>query len=83
MNSARCYLGFFPNHDWRCSRYKLRAKAKIKLPEEDGLGRGNSITQERRGLCLKSTEEEKRTGNTEEPRQGIQKYKGSKGEGKA
>lgn len=60
----------------------LRAKAKIKLPEEDGLCRGNNTTQQRRGLCVKSREAEERTGNKEEPRQGILKYRNSRGEGK-
>lgn len=60
LSSARCYLCCFQNHFRRCSRHldTLRANAKIKLPEEDGLCRGNNTTQQWRGLCVKSREAE-------------------------
>lgn len=83
MSSDRCYLCCFQNHFRRCSRHldTLRAKAKIKLPE-DGSCRGNNTTQQWRGLCVKSREAEERTGNKEEPRQGIQKYRNNRGKAK-
>lgn len=47
MNSVRCNVSF-KNNFRRCSKYldTLRAKAKIKLPEEDGIGRGDNVTWE-------------------------------------
>ena len=57
----------------------MRAKAKIKLPKEDGICGGNNALWEWRGLCLKSPEGRRKNWKKVVPRQGIQKYKRSPG----